>query len=77
MQESLFPNTQNMLRNISWITIFLSVILPPAFPVVLISERYKFIFSMFSQSIKIMAGAVIRQIRQTLRETDNVPDNKR
>lgn len=66
MQQSLFSNTQNMLKNISWITIFFSVIMPPAFPVVLISERYKFVFTMFSQSIGIIAGAIFSQLRRML-----------
>lgn len=70
MQESLFPNTQNMLRNISWIAIFISVILPPAFPVVLISEWYKFAFTMLSQSVKIIAGAIISQLRQMLSDSE-------
>lgn len=68
MQSTLFLNVRQKFQNISWVTLFFTLVAPPALPANLISERYKFAITMLKQSVKIMTGAIIRQLRQALRD---------
>jgi len=68
MQPTLLLNVRQKFKGISWVTIFFSLIAPPALPVSLLSERYKFAIIMLKQSVKIMTGAIVRQFRQILND---------
>lgn len=62
MKLSVFKNSKQQLRNIWWVAIFFLVLAAITFPIILLSQYYKFEITILYQAVIVIAASLICQL---------------
>ncbi len=62
MHLSVFKNNEQQLRNIWWVVIFFLVLASITFPMILLSQHYKFEISILYQAVIVVVASIICQL---------------
>ncbi len=62
MKLSVFKNSKQQLRNIWWVAIFFLVLAAITFPMILLSQYYKFEISILYQAVIVIVASLICQL---------------